>query len=946
MNPQIHAKKNLVAAAATSACLAAFLAACGGGGDTKLADDSGKESAATALAADAGWRFGASLDEVRSTTLLDQKAWRFIQDDQLTDAAALSGDTTGWSDVKLPHTWNEKDAASTDQTTPTSVAYKRGRGWYRLEFDAPTRGATQWLQFDGASIVADVWLNGEKLGQHKGAFTAFRFDVTGKLKNGQKNVLLVKADNSAPTSDTALTAIAPLFGDFNMSGGLYRSVSLVSTPSPVHFALDDLGSSGVFARTTDLNAGRAKVDVRVKLKSDGNADGTYTVQATLLEADGKTVKSATQRRIQLKAGASADGVQDMTVARPHLWQGVADPYLYKLVVEIKDAGGSTLDKVVHDFGIRMMSFDANKGFILNGKSVPLRGVNMHQDFLGKAWAIGPEATDLSMALIKEIGANTLRLAHYPHAEYTVQQADKLGLVVMAELPFVVGSSLITRSPSGAVSCTADPETTGFSANARQQLQELIRQQYNHASIGLWSIGNEVTTLGSFCGQTDASNNVQPLLRSLQSLAKTEDPGRLTTLAQEIGLSGGVIVPSPVTVSGITDTFSVNRYFLWYYGTDPAQFGQHLDELHAQIPGQPLGISEYGAGAALTHHTDNPLGGRVCSRDTTGSARICYQPEEYASYVHEQSYATIQARPYLYGTYVWNMFDFGSGIRHEGDIGATNTKGLVTFDRKTRKDTFFFYKAHWSAEPLTYLTGRRYTDRAYPVADVKVYSNGDAVTLKVNGAAVGTLNRAQCSNMVCEFKGVPLQAGANRVVAEGSHGGRTISDGATWNLGSDNAANIYIAAGQLTSGFMSNDPLLGSHRYGSDNFFAGGTPVTLSPTTGIQGLGSATVPETGRVWDAYREGSGFSYEVPLADGNYTVTLGFVEPTATAAGARVLDVDANGVNVVAGLDPFASAGGRNTATTASFPVTVTAGKLKLEFKGVVGKAIVSNIAVVRQ
>jgi beta-galactosidase len=935
----IHARKTVVAAAA-AASLAAMLAACGGGGDTAVAGTS-----AQALAA-AAWRSDASLDEVRTTTLLDKQAWRFIQDDTLTDGAALASDTTGWSSVQLPHTWNEKDASSTEQTSPKSVGYKRGKGWYRLEFDAPAGGATQWLQFDGASIVADVWLNGEKLGQHKGAFTAFRFDVTQKLKRGQKNVLLVKADNSAPASDTSLTAIAPLSGDFNMSGGLYRSVSLVSTPSAVHVALDDLGSSGVFARTADLNPGRAKIDVRVKVRNDSDADGTYTVQATLLEADGKTVKTATQRRVDVKAGAQVDAVQDMTVAQPHLWQGLADPYLYKLVVEVKDAAGATLDKVVQDFGVRVMSFDVDNGFFLNGKSVPLRGVDMHQDFQGKAWAIGQAETDLSMALIKEIGANTIRLAHYPHAAYTLRQADKLGLVVMAEVPFVNASSLITRTASGALSCTADPETTGFSANARQQLQELIRQQYNHASIGLWSIGNEVTTFGSFCGQTDANNNVQGLLRSLQSVAKAEDPGRVTTLAQEIARSGNVIVPSPVTVSGITDTFSVNRYFLWYYGTDPTQFGQHLDDLHAQNPTQPLGISEYGAGAALTHHTDNPLGGRVCSRDTTGSARICYQPEEYADFVHEQSYAAIRSKPYLYGTYVWNMFDFGSGIRHEGDIGATNTKGLVTFDRKTRKDTFYFYKAHWNPEPLTYLAGRRYTERAYPVADVKVYSNGDSVSLKVNGSVVGTLSAAQCPNRVCEFKGVKLQAGANSVVAEGSHGGRTISDGATWNLGADNATNLFIAAGQLASGFVSSDPLLGSHRYGSDNFFTGGTPVTLNPTTVIQGLGGTTVPDIGRVWDAYREGSSFSYDAALANGSYTVTLGFLEPTATAAGARVLSVDANGVNVVAALDPFAKAGGRNTATTASFPATVTGGRLKLDFKGITGQAIVSNIAVVKQ
>lgn len=931
MKSLFPSRKTVVAAAA-SASLAVLLAACGG------SDGDGGSPPVDVPATTA---------EVRTTKLLDKEQWKFIQDDALTDEAALSASTTAWSTVNLPHTWNEQDAARTEQTTPTSVDYKRGRGWYRLELDAPASGATQWLQFDGASIVADVWLNGEKLGQHKGAFTAFRFDVTGKLKSGQKNVLLVKTDNSEPLTDADPTAIAPISGDFNMSGGLYRSVSLVSTPSPVHVALDDFGSSGVFARTTALDGVKATVNVRTKLKNDANADGTYVVQASLLEADGKTVKATTQQSVQVKAGAQAESTLDMAVTQAHLWQGVADPYLYKLVVEIRDANGGTLDKVVQDFGIRMMSFDPNQGFLLNGKSVPLRGVNMHQDFLGRAWAIDPEETDISMALIKEIGANTLRLAHYPHAQYTVQQADKLGLVVMAELPFVNSSTVSRRGPTGAVICSnADPETTGFSANARQQLQELIRQQYNHASIGLWSIGNEMTTYSGPCGQTDASNNVQGLLRSLHSVAKAEDPGRVTTLAQEITRSGDVILPSPVSVNSIADTFSVNRYFLWYYGTDPAQFGQHLDDLHAQNPTKPLGVSEYGAGAALTHHTDNPLGGRVCARDTTRSARICYQPEEYANYVHEQSYATIQTKPYLYGTYVWNMFDFGSGIRHEGDIGATNTKGLATFDRRTKKDAFFFYKAHWTTEPLTYLTGRRYTERAYPVADVKVYSNGDSVTLKVNGTAVGTLSRAQCPNMVCEFKGVTLQAGANSVVAEGSHGGRTISDGATWNLGADNATNLFIAAGQLTSGFLSNDALLGSHRYGSDNFFTGGTPVTLGATTVIQGLGSTTVPETGRVWDAYREGSSFSYEVPLANGNYTVTLGFLEPTATAAGTRVLNVDANGVNVVAGLDVFAKAGGRNAATTASFPVAVTAGKLKLDFKGTVGNAIVSNIAVVKQ
>jgi beta-galactosidase len=888
---------------------------------------------------------GVSATEPRAVTVLDLRDWNFVQDDSLTDAAALSSDASTWSTVHLPHTWNMIDAATTEQTTPTSLSYKRGRGWYRLQFDNPGTAGTQWLQFDGASIVADVWLNGEKLGQHKGAFTAFRFNVTGKLLTGQKNVLLVKTDNSAPTSNADLTAIAPLSGDFNMSGGLYRSVSVVSTPEKVHFALNDLGSSGIFARTSAIGAGTATVNVRAKVENDGTAGGIYLIWATLLEADGRTIKSSAISKITVNSQATAERALDVPVQAPHFWQGLEDPYLYMLVVELKDAQLNTLDRVVHDFGIRTMTFDPNLGFFLNGKSTPLRGVDMHQDYYHKAWAIEPANTDESLAIIEEIGANTLRLAHYPHAQYTYEQADKLGFVVWAEVPFVNSSTVCSIGATG-FTCPGDPEATGFSANVRQQLQELIRQQYNHASIGLWSIGNEMTIIPIIAGQTNANNNIQPLLHSLQALAKAEDPSRVTTLAQEGYIVNNVVIePPPIEAGSIADTYAVNRYFLWYYSTGEGEFGQDLDTLHALYPTKPLGISEYGAGAALTHHTDNPKGGNVCSRDATGARRICYQPEEYASYVHEIDYATIAARPYLFGTFVWNMFDFGSGIRHEGDIGATNTKGLVTFDRKTRKDPFYFYQANWSEEPVTYITGRGYTERAYGVADVTVYSNADSVTLKVNGTLVRTITAAQCAFRACKFPNVALSQGTNTVVAEGRHGASTVTDTAIWNLDADHASNVYIAAGQLTTGFQSSDSLLGNHRYGSDNFFTGGTPVTVAPLTVINGIGSTTIPETGRVWDAYRQGSAFGYRIPLANGAYNVTLGFLEPTATAAGARVFNVDANGVNQIAGLDVFARAGGPNTAIALNFTATVTGGVLNLDFLGTTGNAIVSNIAASR-
>ncbi len=919
MSRRLMTKKTALALAVTSA-LVMGLVACGGDADVT------NEAVVSTV-------------ESRAVTPLMQN-WKFIQDDVLTDTQALANDATNWSSVSLPHTWNATDAATTAQSTPTTPTYKRGLGWYRLEFDGTATGATQWLQFDGASIVADVWLNGEKIGQHKGAFTAFRFDVTSKLKSG-KNVLLVKTDNSAPKKDTDPTAIAPLSGDFNMSGGLYRGVSLISTQSAAHFALDDFGSSGIFAKTTAVNNGAATVNVVAKLKNDSKVDGSYIVRASLLEADGKTLKKAIQKSVAIKAGTAGQTDVDLAIDQAHLWQGVTDPYLYKLVVELKDSAGTTIDKVVQDFGIRQMYFDPNKGLFLNGKSTPLRGVNLHQDMLGKAWAISNADIDQSFAMIKEIGANTLRLAHYPHSSYTLQQADKLGVVVWAELPLVNATS---------VTALADPETTGFAANARQQLTELIRQQYNHSSIGMWSIANEVA------GGTTANNNVLPLFKSLNQLAKTEDPSRITTLAHQITRSGDTILPDSIVQTGYTDSYSVNRYFQWYYGTSETQLGENLDDLHTKNPTQPIGISEYGAGSAITHHTDNVYGGRVCLRDGSGSTRICYQPEGYANYVHEKDYAQIAKREYLMGSWIWNMFDFGSGNRHEGDIGQTNTKGLVTFGRDVKKDAFYFYKANWSKTPVTYITSRRYTQRSYPVADIKVYSNADSVALKVNDKTIATKLAADCPLKVCEFKNVALQAGNNSITAEGAHSTTTVKDMVSWNLPTDNANNIYIAAGQLTTGLKSSDSLLGSHQYGSDNFFVGGElPVApagyggyigLSGNVLINGLGATTVPETGRVWDMWREGSAFSYQIPLANGTYRVTLGFLEPAATAAGARVFNVDANGVNQIANLDIFSAAGAKNTAIARNFLVTVTNGTLKLDFKGAVGKAIVSNISAVKQ
>jgi beta-galactosidase len=859
-----------------------------------------------------------SAQDVRSLRPL-AAGWRFVQDDALTDEAALAATADHWTPVGLPHTWNAQDAASTSAKVP----YKRGRGWYRLVFDAPSAGHRHWLQFDGASIVADVWLNGRKLGQHRGAFTAFRFDVTDVLTR-VGNVLLVKTDNSEPKTASDLAAIAPLSGDFNMSGGLYRMVHLVSTRSDVHVALDDLGGPGVYARTTSI-AAPATVAVRVKLANDGHAAGTYAVRTVMLDAAGRAAGEA-RSTVTLAAKATAEAAQELTVATPHLWQGLRDPYLYTLRVEVIDSRGAVADAVAQRFGLRQMAFDPDRGFSLNGQPLPLHGVAMHQDYLGKGWAIGEKETDESLALVKEIGANTLRLAHYPHAQHTLERTDEMGLVVWAEVAFVNGVR---------PSCTDEPATPEFVANVEEQLRELIRQQYGHASIGLWSIGNENTMTQGRCGGAD---NVTPVLRRLQEVAKVEDPGRVTTLAD---LSLGGQGEGKIKVSGITDVWALNRYFGWYYG-DAGGLARDLDELHTKYPQQPVGVSEYGAGAALSDHTDNPLGGPPTP---FGSADArAYQPEEYAAYVHEVTYGILASRPFVWGSYVWAMFDFGSGIRNEGDLWGVNTKGLVTFDRKTRKDPFFFYKANWSREPVTHIVGGRYTDRVYTATDVKVYSNADSVQLVVNGAVAGTRTAAECPLRTCTFH-VVLQQGANVMTARGTGSGAPSADEVTWTLA--NASDVHIAAGQLATGLRASS----GARYGSDNFFTGGVgrkviarswgrPADPTPISGVAS------PADAELYSAYRTGR-FRYDIPAANGTYQVELGFVEPSkTTAAGERVFDVEVNGTKAIVAFDVLREAGAYRRVVLKTLPVTVSTGRLELVFVPAAGEALVSTISVKRQ
>lgn len=839
------------------------------------------------------------------------EGWRFASGEQHTEQS----DAKGWQAVTLPHTWNRIGGHTTKAADANDT---RGKGWYQLKFRAgpnAEKPRRTWLQFDGASIVSDVWLNGVLLGRHAGGVSAFRFDVTDALRAGD-NHLVVRTDNTAPDTKGSVTAeTLPMGGDWFMYGGLYRKVSLITT-APVHVDLGDHGGPGVYARTTSLDAGRARVEVVAKVRNDAGTAQAVTVRTSLVDAKGKTVASNTQP-IEMAVSSLREVKTSLDVAKPRLWNGVADPYLYTVRVDVL-AGARTVDTVAERFGIRTMRFDPDKGFFLNGKPLALRGVNRHQETGANGWASTVAELERDYAIIKEIGANTIRLAHYQHPKEGYALADRMGLIVWAEVPLVLLSA-----PYGEP--TATP---GFIANAEQHLRELIRQNFNHPSIAVWSIANE-PNIGNVWMQPKPPT--VPLLERLATLSRAEDPSRPPVLASCCGTLPGSLMPTTPgkgldSPPQAVDVFGVNVYFGWYYA-DVAGLSAYLDEVHAFYPKKAISVTEYGAGGALSQHTDNPLGGPIIAGGRP-------HPEGFQSYIHEKTWPQLRDKPYLWASWLWNMFDFGTAIRMEGDLVDTNDKGIVSFDRTVKKESFYFYKAHWNPEPMIYLAGHRYTERASPVADVKAYSNAPKARLSVNGRDLGSVD---CVERICLWRNVVLAKGDNEVVVSASLKGKALRDRAVWRR-ADGPATYRVLAGQL--GVMQTSVGL----YGSDNFFTGGEgkllnePVRRNPPPPKVVQGAADQ----QIYLAYRTGR-FSYELPLPDGEYELTLRFVEPVEKqAAGQRVFDVVVQGSVALADLDIAAQAGSMR-ALERKVPLRVSGGKARIDFVPKAGAAILSSFSV---
>ena len=586
--------------------------------------------------------------------------WGFTK--TLTESPSIL--PTDLETVNLPHTWNATDGQDGGND------YYRGTCRYVKTIkkaDLPVADQ-YYLELNGANSSADVYVNGEHMAHHDGGYSTWRVNITEKLTD--ETVLVIDVDN-APNEQ-----VYPQMADFTFYGGLYRDVNLIAVAS-THFDLDYNGGPGIMVTPT-VNGENADVEIRVFTTNLSESD---LLCYEILDAEGNTVANA----------SSAEAAHTFTVENVHLWHGRRDPYLYTAKVAIvRDE--QAIDAVKTRFGCRSFRIDPDNGFILNGEEYPLRGVSRHQDRLGIGNALLPEHHAEDVDLIMEVGATTIRLAHYQHNQYFYDLCDEKGLVLWAEIPYI------------------SRHMPGGRENTISQMKELITQNYNHPSIVVWGLSNEISIAGS---DDDLLENH----RILNDMVHEMDKTRLTTIAAVSMCK----MEDPYIQ--IPDVVSYNHYFGWY-GGDTSMNGPWFDKFHAKFPNIPIGISEYGC-EALNWHTSDPKQGDYS--------------EEYQAYYHEELIKQLFSRKYIWATHVWNMFDFGADARAEGGENGQNHKGLVTMDRKYKKDAFYAYKA-WlvspDVDPFVHLCGKRYIDRVEDVTKVTVYSNLPEVELFVNGESIG------------------------------------------------------------------------------------------------------------------------------------------------------------------------------------------------------------------
>ena len=706
--------------------------------------------------------------------------WLFLKGD-----ADIAVSSATWEKITIPHTWNALDGeegptAVTDkiETAATAVAatdarkaakketqdphlkkgYYRGACWYERSLDIPAewKGKRRvFIRFEAASTVAKTYINKVALGEHRGAFTAFCYEITDYLNYGGANQLRVQVDN------THREDLPPLAGDFNLFGGLYRDVELIVTDdvciSPIDYA-----SSGVYLTTKSLDDKKATVQVRSiisngnhpakKIKESAKTPGlmenvdssgsstntSFVVETEVNDETGVTVtKVSTPQQIPLEQTAPV--TQMLMINDPHRWNGRKDPYLYTATVSVISEG-KIVDQVSQPLGLRTTAISQEQGFLLNGQPYAVNGVCRHQDVRGKGWAISPEDEERDAGMMKEMGVTAVRNAHYPQSEHWHQINDKAGVLLWDEV------SLVNTTRS----------TRAFWMNSEEQLRELIHQLYNHPSIVWWGIFNEL--------ELDPMPPCRPELAHMQEVAKEIDPNRIVVAAS---------CRPHRYINLITDQIGLNKYPGWYDKENQPDMEGPIDDFNNEV-GKRIAVSEYGAGGNISHHTE----GSLVKPEPKGP----FHPEEWQAFVHEQDWAQMKENPKLWGSFVWNMFDFACKRRDEGNTPSLNDKGLVTHDRQFKKDAFYFYKANWNPAPMVYISSRRAVNRTLPTTEVKVYSNCPEVELTLNGKSLGRVQPGPTK--IALWPKVELTPGENKLevtAISGTPGSHPVHDSCTWNL---------------------------------------------------------------------------------------------------------------------------------------------------------------------
>ena len=631
-----------------------------------------------------------------------------------------------WENVNLPHTFNKEDMQKDRNFYTGNVVYQKKVGASEVNKDKRT-----FIKFEGVGSVAKLYVNNRYIGEHKGGYSQFVFEITNSLNYDKDNVITVIANNQARPDVIPINQFL-----FPLYGGIYRPVSLITTDK-TSFTVTDDAAPGIFVSQKNASSKGVDIEVKAKFNTTEKLAQNAVVETSIISKDGKTV-ATTKQNLQILPQGTTYSTQNISLKNPHLWDGVRDPYLYTVNSKLIQ-NGKVIDEIKQNLGVRSVEIIPGKGVFLNGKQYPMHGVSRHQDLWGYGSALSFDQHKRDMDIMKEMGVTTLRLAHYQQAPQMYELADQYGFLVWAEIPFV-----------NAVSYQE-------SENAKQQMTELVKQNYNHPSIYIWGTHNEVYS-------KTKDEQVPVLTRQLNDLAKTLDPYRLTG-----SVNGYNQLDRQENFN--TDVQGINQYFGWYGGKigDLEPWAQNLEK---NFPTYKVMLTEYGADGNIDASSEN-------IETPKGVVDNFPSPENYQTETHIQQWAIIEKHPIIAASYVWNMFEFAVPMWNRGGVNARNLKGLVTFDRKRKKDSFYWYKANWNPEPMIYLANRRDNIRTNPSTKIQAFSNLKNVTFIINGKEYPAKNGVNAKHWVIE--NAPLQKGDNIIKAVGSNGKETLSDEMIWTL---------------------------------------------------------------------------------------------------------------------------------------------------------------------